>query len=339
MPTLPVDRRAFLGSLCLLPFLRPAGRAQDEPRPKGAFRPSRTGQRYYVEGNFIADLRTFPLQPRSERGGQSAYFAMGNTTMEAHLSEIPPGESKRAHRHVNEAILAIVSGRGYSEIWTDEGGEKHRYDWKDGSLLTVPLNAYHQHFNADPQSPARYLAITNVPLMLMLFGTEDFVYANSFAFPKMWDDFFAAQRENVRGRNWKVQFVEDLRKFPLTQRDFRADASAKFLTGTRTIGAHISQIPPGKPKPAHRHINEACIYILSGQGYTRIYERAGGPEKRYDWKAGSLLSIPLNHYHQHVNTRSDQPALYLAVTNTPLMYAMIGSKLVHGEEGSERYES
>ncbi len=332
----PLNRRTFIGLLSALPFVPLPGQAA-QGRP-GKYRASRTGDRYYVEGNLVQDLRTVPLKPRPKRGGQSAYFAMGNRTMEAHVSEIPPGQGKRAHRHVNEAIIAIVSGRGYSEIWTGEGAEKHRYDWQEGSLLTIPLNCYHQHFNSDPDKPARYLAITNVPFMLMLFGTEAFVYDNDFQFTQLWDEFFSTKKENVGGRHWKVQFVEDLRTFPLIKREFRGDSSAKFLLGTHTIGAHISQIPPGKAKPAHHHINEAYIYIPSGKGYTRIYEKEGGPEQRYEWQQGSLLSIPLNYYHQHVNTDPDNPALYLAVTNTVLMYDMIGSPLVHHGDVGRRYE-
>ncbi len=259
--------------------------------------------------------------------------------MEAHVSEIPPGQGKRAHRHVNEAIVAVISGRGYSEIWTHEGGKKHRYEWKEGSLLPIPLNAYHQHFNTDPERPARYLAITNVPFMLMLFGTEAFIYNNDFEFPELWEDFFSTKQKNLGGRNWKVQFVEDMRTFPLTKREFRSDASAKFHVGTRTIGPHISQIPPGTSKPAHHHINEAYIYIVSGKGYTRMYEREGGPEQRYEWQEGSLMSVPLDYYHQHVNTDPEKPALYLAVTNTVLMYDMIGSELVHHGDVGRRYET
>lgn len=336
MSVYSLTRRSFLGLLSAMPLVRLPGEATQQRR--GRYRESRTGERYYVEGNFVQDLRTVPLKPRPQRGGQSAYFAMGNKTMEAHVSEIPPGKPKRPHRHVNEAIIAVVSGRGYSEIWTQEGAEKHRFEWKDGSLLTIPLNCYHQHFNTDPDKPARYLAITNVPFMLMLFGTEEFIYNNDFQFTALWEEFFSTERENVGGRNWKVQFVEDLRTFPLTKREFRGDSSAKFLLGSRTIGAHISQIPSAKSKPPHHHINEAFIYILSGKGYTRIYEQEGGPEKRYEWQPGSLLSIPLNYYHQHVNTDPENPALYLAVTNTTLMYPMIGSDLVHHGDVGRRYE-
>jgi gentisate 1,2-dioxygenase len=38
-------------------------------------------------------------------------------------------------------------------------------DWEEGDVLSPPLNWWHQHFNLDANRPARYLAVTNAPLM------------------------------------------------------------------------------------------------------------------------------------------------------------------------------
>lgn len=119
-------------------------------------------------GIFFKDLKTYPVHANVVRGSAGAHFDLGdNRTMDAHISEIAPGGHNNKHRHRNEAIIYILSGRGYS-IMERDGEAPVRLDWQEGDLLSPPLNAWHQHFNADPERPARYLAVTNVPLMQML---------------------------------------------------------------------------------------------------------------------------------------------------------------------------
>lgn len=79
--------------------------------------------------------------------------------IDLHISEIPPGGHTGMHRHFNEAIIHIVMGRGYSLI------DDERVEWEEGDTLVIPVFAWHQHFNTDPERPARYIAATNVPLM------------------------------------------------------------------------------------------------------------------------------------------------------------------------------
>lgn len=133
---------------------------QDEVAERRAFR-----REHLHDGLSFQDLKAFPLVARKTRGSGGAHFALaGNRTIDAHVSELPPGGHNREHRHRNEAIIYILAGRGHSDIETMEG-EKHRIDWSEGDILSPPLNAWHVHHNDDPDQPARYLAITNVPLM------------------------------------------------------------------------------------------------------------------------------------------------------------------------------
>jgi gentisate 1,2-dioxygenase len=122
-------------------------------------------KRHLNEGLSFQDLREFPVVERKKRGNRGAHFALaGNRTIDAHISELAPGSHNNEHRHLNEALIYILKGRGHSLIETVEG-EKIRIDWSEGDLLSPPLNAWHVHYNDDPDRPARYLAITNVPLM------------------------------------------------------------------------------------------------------------------------------------------------------------------------------
>lgn len=120
------------------------------------------------------NLKTFPVHHRKKRGTGGAWFDLaGNRTIEAHISEIPPGSHSKKHRHMNEAIIYVVSGRGYSTI-QEEGQEEITLEWQEGDMFSPPLNAWHQHFNRDSEQPARYLAVTNIGLMksLGIFSKE-----------------------------------------------------------------------------------------------------------------------------------------------------------------------
>lgn len=126
-------------------------------------------------GMHFKDLRTHSVHYRPMRGTGGAHFELsGNVTIECHISEIQPGGKNKNHRHMNEAIIYILVGRGHSIISDGRGGAEQRIDWQEGDMFAPPLNWWHQHFNDDPERPARYLAFTNMGLMrrLNLFTKE-----------------------------------------------------------------------------------------------------------------------------------------------------------------------
>ena len=63
------------------------------------------------------------------------------------------------HRHQGGLAIFVLEGAGYTVV------DGKRYDWKAGDLILLPIKpggVSHQHFNADPKKPARWLAlITN----------------------------------------------------------------------------------------------------------------------------------------------------------------------------------
>lgn len=61
-----------------------------------------------------------------------------------------------AHTHQGGLALFVLEGRG----WTVMDGV--RYDWEAGDLILLPMKpggVEHQHTNADPSKPARFLAL------------------------------------------------------------------------------------------------------------------------------------------------------------------------------------
>ncbi len=136
--------------------------ATDELRDWKEFR-FRKG--YAKEGLFFKKIKEFPLEKRSARGTAGVHFNLsGNKIITAHVSEIAPGSQNKRHRHTAEAIIYILSGRGYTLI-QKEGETEERVDWEEGDLFSPPLFAWHQHFNKDPDRPARYLAVSTSVFM------------------------------------------------------------------------------------------------------------------------------------------------------------------------------
>jgi quercetin dioxygenase-like cupin family protein len=122
-------------------------------------------KKHTYRGLIFRDLKKHPVHLRASRGKGIAYFEFeDNRSLDAHIDEIPPKGHSTKHRHTNDAVVYIVQGQGYS-ILQKEDGPEIRVDWKEGDLFSPPLYAWHQHFNTDPEKPARFLAVTMVPLM------------------------------------------------------------------------------------------------------------------------------------------------------------------------------
>ena len=72
------------------------------------------------------------------------------------------------HRHQGGLALFVLQGRGYTVA------DGKRYDWKEGDLILLPVKPggiEHQHFNLDPDVPARWLSL--IPqLMFELLGIQ-----------------------------------------------------------------------------------------------------------------------------------------------------------------------
>jgi quercetin dioxygenase-like cupin family protein len=111
------------------------------------------------------DLHTTELVTRPWRNNKGRWFELAeNRVLSAHLAELPPGGNSVRHRHTTEAYLYIVLGHGYSII-NYEGQPEQRVEWSEGTLFSPPVWAWHQHFNTDPDQPARYLAIQDTGLI------------------------------------------------------------------------------------------------------------------------------------------------------------------------------
>ncbi|RPI00071.1 MAG: cupin domain-containing protein [Lysobacterales bacterium] len=122
--------------------------------------------------NYIEDIRKSGLQPYEYRGEGNTtirWFMAGNSMLSLHVSEMPPRNYMKAHRHSSDAFILFLSGDGFSLTWPEGAYHKRqRIDWKNGTLFVPPTYWYHQHLNTG-ETPARHLAI-NSPALVKNLG-------------------------------------------------------------------------------------------------------------------------------------------------------------------------
>jgi quercetin dioxygenase-like cupin family protein len=80
----------------------------------------------------------------------------------AHYVVLAPGGKSQKHGHMNEAMFYILDGKGH------EIHDGVRYDWEAGDVVVVGNSCVHQHFNDDPNRPARAIVIKSKPLYLFM---------------------------------------------------------------------------------------------------------------------------------------------------------------------------
>ncbi len=73
-------------------------------------------------------------------------------------------------RHVHQGGLSlyVLEGKGWTVV------DKVRHDWEEGDLILLPVKPHgcaHQHFNAEPGKPCKWLAIIYDPFIDVL-GNE-----------------------------------------------------------------------------------------------------------------------------------------------------------------------
>ena len=133
-------------------------------------------------------------------------------TVDAYMQILPPGSRSGKHRHLAEECVYVLEGRGYDihqdcdvEI-TDVFAwkpveETKRFEWEAGDVIYIPPNTIHQHFNADPDKPARFISSQNRIFKQIGLNTLD-----QFEDAPEFDPFLVLTEEVVR------QFLRGERK-------------------------------------------------------------------------------------------------------------------------------
>jgi oxalate decarboxylase/phosphoglucose isomerase-like protein (cupin superfamily) len=94
------------------------------------------------------------------------------------------------------------------------------------------------------------------------------------------------------------------------------------VTGARSITAGVVTLDPGKGHQRHNHPGvEEVLYVLEGEGLQMIDL---GVEERRTVRAGMMIHIPADIYHETINT-GHGPMKLLAVYSPPGPEALLRS--------------
>ena len=278
------------------------------------------GMKVYEEFYFPS-LAKIELGPWERKGGKGAVIHIANRYMpnDCHVVEIKPKGKSEPEHHMYELAIYVVSGRGATTIWNDEE-RKQTFEWQAGSLFSIPLNAWYQNFNGSGDEPVRYIAVTNAPPMMRLFGDNDFVFNCDSKFIKRYsgeDNYFNGDGKLFKRRIWESNFIAnapDMKLYGWKERG-AGGINAMLEMADNNVKSHISEFPIGTYKKAHRHGPGAHLVLLSGTGgFTLVWNKEDRSDMiKCDWQIGSMVIVPNdNCFHQHFNSGTTR-ARYLAL--------------------------
>jgi hypothetical protein len=170
------------------------------------------------KGLAIDDLTTVAVEPWKRKGAFGAFINMlgAGRSCDSYVCEIPAQGQTFSERYLFEELIYVVKGRGATNVWT-EGGRKQTFEWQQGSMFSPPLNTWRQHFNVQRDEPARFVALTDAPVMINRFRNVDFIFNNSFAFSDRFsgeEGYFSGKGRVVEGhRTWDSNFIADVPGF------------------------------------------------------------------------------------------------------------------------------
>ena len=274
---------------------------------------------------YVSDMKEIEVGPWERKGGQGAVVRIDNDHLrnDMHVVDIKPGGKSEPEHHMYEISFYIVSGLGATTVWMDETS-KQTFEWKEGSLFTIPLNAWYQHFNGSGNEKARYIATTNAPPMMRLFRDRDFMFNNDFMFRSRYSDdeeYFSGNGTLYKTRIWETNFIPnapDMALYGWKERG-AGGINVSLRMGKNDMGNHISEFPVGTYKKAHRHGPGAHLVLLSGDsGFSLLWTKEDRSDMvKCDWKVGTIVTVPGDGtYHQHFNSGTTR-ARYMALRDGP----------------------
>lgn len=272
-------------------------------------------------GHNLLELETSPWDRYDARGCFAHTHGRGDF-MANYVLEVEPTRVTRPIKHLYEAFFYVLSGFGSTIVWLPTG-DVRTFEWGPKALFAIPVNCKYQIINSSSREIVRLSCTNNAPIVMNLFHNHDFVFSNDTAFDDRILDqkhfggdgqLYIYQQSDERAQHiWETNFIHDLTSFRLYALESRGRGSknVSFVLADGTMHAHVSQIPVGSYKKAHRHAAGTHVHAVDGEGYTLLWYEADQEFVRIPWQHGYMYTPPFWMFHQHFNTCS-QPARYLA---------------------------
>jgi len=266
--------------------------------------------------------------PRFGVNGAIIHVKGRGDCMTVFLLELPPGGQTAPQKHIFEAAFYVLSGNGNAVV-ERYAGERHQFEWAPSSVFAPPLNTRYQLFNTSGREPARIAMSCNLPAVLNLFHNEQFVFDNPAVFPEREgrQAHFAGEGDFIPvkpGKHmWETNFLPDTRAFKLHAWGARGAGAAhiQVILADGVLHCHISEMPVGTYKKAHRHAPDVHLYIISGTGYSLLFYEGDQEMTRVDWGPGWVFAPPDMMFHQHFNSGAE-PVRYIAFTQGSVRYPL-----------------
>ena len=283
-------------------------------------------------GHNLLELKTDHWELYEAKGCFAHTHGAGDF-MSNYVLEVSPTSKTKPINHLYEVFCYVLEGQGSTKIWLPSG-EVRIFEWGPKALFAIPLNCPYQIFNSSGQKQIRISCTNNAPITLNLYHNIDFVFNNTFQFPerlgqeKHFDgdgDLSAyTHKTGVKRNVWETNFVHDLTSFQLYELEARGKGSSNisFILADGTMHAHVSQIPSGRYKKAHRHAAGTHVHAVDGEGYSLLWFDGDSDFKEFPWQHGFMYTPPFWMFHQHFNT-CPHPARYLACSLGSRRYPFI----------------
>jgi mannose-6-phosphate isomerase-like protein (cupin superfamily) len=305
------------------------------------------GEGIPIHLDFGHDLHALETKPwaRYDARGCFAHTHGRGDFMACYVLEVPKGSKTRPVKHLYETHFFVLSGNGSTVCWMPDG-EKRTFEWGPNSLFSIPINSQYQFFNASGSESARMSCVNDAPLTINLYHNVDFVFNNPYQFvertgaKRLFDgegDHLELERK-FGGKGmfniWETNFVPDLTGFKLFDLESRGKGSRNifFLLADGTQHAHMSEIPVGRYKKAHRHAAGTHVHAVTGHGYSLLWYDGDSEFVEIPWRHGIMYTPPFWMFHQHFNT-SEVPARYLACSLGSARYPFLSLRRRSNEGG------
>ena len=278
-------------------------------------------QRIPIYEGFAFDLLSVETKPWdfTEANGALVHLSGRGDYASIFLHDIPEGKKTRRMQNCFEEVFYVLQGYGSAKV-TDASGADYTFEWGPHSLFSIPLNSPYQFFNGSGQERAKIASTNDLPITLKLYHNHDFVFNNPFRFadregPR---NFFEGQgiltRRSGGKHTWETNFIPDLNTLPLEAWDERGGNSTNIMLvlADGTMHAHVSEMPVGTYKKAHRHGPDFHVFCVRGEGFSTFwYEGEEDKIGRVDWGPGWVFAPADQMYHLHFN-KGREPCRYYA---------------------------